>query len=131
MTIHKDHTPAEIKAGKKELEKEPLKQTLQAKSINQGLAILAQECLDLSADLKSKGAPSHSERLQELSDMAQELLTEQGIPDKRAEPELSKVKKKVTRFNPVRDTKAKPTPMRKIIQFNPVKATPKEKGAEA
>lgn len=115
---YKPNTESQKKADLKELNKEPLKETLQAKTTNQALSIIAQELLDLSIDLKLKGAPSQAERLRQLSDLAQERLTEQGINDKRREPEVNRARRQVTTFKPVVDQgRPERAPQRKVTRF--------------
>jgi hypothetical protein len=122
--MHKPLTEAQKKADIKELNKEPLKEAIMAKTTHQALAILSQELLDLSADLKIKGAPSHAEKCQQLSDLAQEQLTALGHPDKRREPEVTKEKKKITTFRPVLDEgRQAQGNKRKITKFTPVSNT--------
>lgn len=119
--MSQEKTSQDLARDKKEQEREPLKAALpRMDNATQIISVLADELNGLAYDLKLKGWPSQGERCQQLSDSAQEYLTEQGFPDKRKEPEQRGPSKQIRRFKPVVDVNSRrSTPQREVITHNP------------
>lgn len=116
---YKENSPSQQAKDLKELQREANKETITAKTTGQAFTILAQRLLDLGADLRIKGARSHADECEALSELCVEQLERMGLRDTRKEPEIEKPKQTVRQFRPVLDggnvSSLKPMP-----QFRPV-----------
>lgn len=83
MSDQKPKTTAETREDERDQAREPLKAAIaKAASSRQALAVIAQECQDLAADLRPL-APTHAKKLQELSDLAIQAFDPSGKVDPR------------------------------------------------